>query len=148
MKKRIAVFDVDGTLMNVNHRRHYVSGQDKDWKAFFDYMKFDTINDHVFQMAHALHNDDYNIIVVSGRNEKHRDITEKQLAFGKLAYSELIMRPDNNYEPDFVFKKSVLDALVEADLKPQFAVDDRPSVVQMWRENDVPCFDVGGWHDE
>ena len=148
MIKRIAIFDVDGTLMNVNHRRHHVAGQDKDWPAFFDAMEFDTINDHVFQLAHALHKDDYNIIVVSGRNEKHRAITEKQLAFGKLAYSELIMRPDNNYEPDFVFKKSVLDALVEADLKPQFAVDDRPSVVQMWRENGVPCFDVGGWHDE
>jgi phosphoglycolate phosphatase-like HAD superfamily hydrolase len=148
MMKRIAIFDVDGTLMNVNHRRHHVAGQDKDWPAFFDAMEFDTINDHVFQLANALHNDDYNIIVVSGRNEKHREITEKQLAFGKLPYSELIMRPDNNYEPDFVFKKSVLDALVEADLKPQFAVDDRPSVVQMWRENGVPCFDVGGWHDE
>ena len=146
--KRIAVFDVDGTLMDVNHRRHYVSGKDKDWKSFFDYMEFDTINDHVFQMAHALHNDGYDIIVVSGRNEKHRDITVKQLAFGKLDYVKLIMRPDDNYEPDFVFKKSVLDALVDADLKPQFAVDDRPSVVQMWRENDVPCFDVGGWHDE
>ena len=146
--KRIAVFDVDGTLMDVNHRRHYVSGKDKDWKSFFDYMEFDTINDHVFQMAHALHNDGYDIIVVSGRNEKHRDITVKQLAFGKLDYVKLIMRPDDNYEPDFVFKKSVLDALVDSGLKPQFAVDDRPSVVQMWRENDVPCFDVGGWHDE
>ena len=106
MMKRIAIFDVDGTLMNVNHRRHHVAGQDKDWPAFFDAMEFDTINDHVFQLANALHKDDYNIIVVSGRNEKHREITEKQLAFGKLPYSELIMRPDNNYEPDFVFKKS------------------------------------------
>ena len=148
MMKRLAIFDVDGTLMNVNHRRHHVSGQDKDWPAFFDAMEFDTINDHVFHMAHALHNDDYNIIVVSGRNEKHREITEKQLAFGKLSYSELIMRPDNNYEQDFVFKKTILDAFVEADMKPQFAVDDRPSVVQMWRENGVPCVDVGGWHDE
>jgi phosphoglycolate phosphatase-like HAD superfamily hydrolase len=148
MMKRLAIFDVDGTLMNIQHRRHYVAGPDKDWPAFFDAMEFDTINDHVFHMAHALHNDDYNIIVVSGRNEKHREITEKQLAFGKLSYSELIMRPDNNYEPDFVFKKTILDAFVEADMKPQFAVDDRPSVVQMWRENGVPCFDVGGWHDE
>ena len=139
--KRIAVFDVDGTLMDVNHRRHYVSGKDKDWPAFFRAMDLDT-------MAHALHNDGYDIIVVSGRNEKHREITEHQLAFGKLDYVKLIMRPDDNYEPDFVFKKSVLDALVEADLKPQFAVDDRPSVVQRWRENGVPCFDVGGWHDE
>ena len=145
---RVAVFDVDGTLMNIQHRRHYVSGPDKDWKSFFDYMQFDTINDHVFQLAHALNNDGYEIVVVSGRNERHREITEQQLAFGKLDYKTLIMRPDDNYDPDFVFKKQILDTMRESGLDPQFSVDDRPSVVQMWRENGVPCFDVGGWHDE
>ena len=145
---RVAVFDVDGTLMNIQHRRHYVSGPDKDWKSFFDYMEFDTINDHVFHLAHALKSDGYEIVVVSGRNERHRQITEKQLAFGKLDYKTLIMRPDDNYDPDFVFKKQVLDTMRESGLDPQFSVDDRPSVVQMWRENGVPCFDVGGWHDE
>ena len=145
---RVAVFDVDGTLMNIQHRRHHVAGQDKDWPAFFDAMEFDTINDHVFHLAHALKKDGYVIVVVSGRNERHRQITEKQLAFGKLDYKMLIMRPDDNYDPDFVFKKQVLDKMRESGLDPQFSVDDRPSVVQMWRENGVPCFDVGGWHDE
>ena len=145
---RVAVFDVDGTLMNIQHRRHHVAGQDKDWPAFFDAMEFDTINDHVFHLAHALKKDGYVIVVVSGRNERHREITEKQLAFGKLDYKMLIMRPDDNYDPDFVFKKQVLDKMRESGLDPQFSVDDRPSVVQMWRENGVPCFDVGGWHDE
>ena len=145
---RVAVFDVDGTLMNIQHRRHHVAGPDKDWPAFFDAMEFDTINDHVFHLAHALKNDGYGIVVVSGRNERHRQITEKQLAFGKLDYKMLIMRPDDNYDPDFVFKKQVLDKMRESGLDPQFSVDDRPSVVQMWRENGVPCFDVGGWHDE
>ena len=40
---RVAVFDVDGTLMDINHRRKYVLGDKKDWKSFFDYMEFDTI---------------------------------------------------------------------------------------------------------
>jgi len=145
---RVAVFDVDGTLMNIQHRRHYVAGPDKDWPAFFRAMDLDTINDHVFQLAHALKNDGYEIVVVSGRNERHREITEHQLAFGKLQYKTLIMRPDDNYDPDFVFKKQILDTMRESGLDPQFSVDDRPSVVQMWRENGVPCFDVGGWHDE
>jgi len=144
---RVAVFDVDGTLMDINHRRKYVLGDKKDWKSFFDYMEFDTINDHVFHLAHALKNDGYEIVVVSGRNERHREITEKQLAFGKLDYRKLIMRPDDDYTPDYIFKKVVLDEMRKADLDPQFAVDDRPSVVKMWRDNGVPCFDVGGWNE-
>ena len=147
MDRRVAVFDVDGTLMDINHRRHYVSGEKKDWKSFFDYMQFDTINDHVFHLAHALYNDGYDIVVVSGRNERHREITEQQLAFGKLEYRTLIMRPDDNYEPDHVFKKEILDKMREAGIDPQFAVDDRPTVVRMWRDNGVPVFDVGGWDE-
>ena len=67
---RVAIFDVDGTLMNIEHRRKYVSGDKKDWKSFFDYMEFDTIRDDVFHLAHALQNDGYHIFVCSGRKEK------------------------------------------------------------------------------
>ena len=35
---KVVIFDVDGTLMNVNHRRHYVNGPNKDWKAFNEAM--------------------------------------------------------------------------------------------------------------
>ena len=105
---RVAIFDVDGTLMNIEHRRKYVSGDKKDWKSFFDYMEFDTIRDDVFHLAHALQKDGYHIFVCSGRNEKHRDITEKQLAFGKLDYQVLMMRADDDYRPDYEVKAEML----------------------------------------
>ena len=28
------IFDVDGTLMNISHRRKFVEMKPKDWKAF------------------------------------------------------------------------------------------------------------------
>ena len=111
------VFDVDGTLMDINHRRKYVEGDKKDFKKFFEYMPFDTPRPEIFDLAHRCSlsvADD--VIVVSGRNERHRTITEKQLK--GLKYRELILRPDDNYEPDYVFKQSVLDMLIEHDLKP------------------------------
>ena len=144
---RVAVFDVDGTLMNINHRRKFVEGDKKDWKSFFDFMEFDTINDKVFHMAHALRSDNFQIVIMSGRNERHRKITEKQLAFGKLDYDILIMRPDDNYDPDYVFKQEMLDLLIADDKKPWVVFDDRPSVVKMWRDNNITCFDVGGWNE-
>ena len=126
---RVAIFDVDGTLMDINHRRKYVEGDKKDWKSFFYYMEFDTINDHVFQMAHALQSDGYVIIVCSGRNEKHRAITEKQLAFGKLKPQALLMRADDDYRPDYEVKAEMLKTMRDSGFDPHIAVDDRPSVV-------------------
>ena len=145
--ERVAIFDVDGTLMDINHRRKYVQGDKKDWKSFFDYMEFDTIRDDVFQLAHALHNDGYVIIVCSGRNEKYREITEKQLAFGKLEYQALMMRGDDDYRPDWEVKREMLAEIRNSGFDPKIAVDDRPSVVTMWRDHGLTCFDVGGWSD-
>ena len=28
------IFDIDGTLMNIEHRRKFVSGDKKNWKLF------------------------------------------------------------------------------------------------------------------
>ena len=138
----IAIFDVDGTLMNVNHRRHHVSGVNKNWKAFNESMVLDTPNEAVFQLAKQT---DLPVIIVSGRNERHRDVTERQLQ--SIDYIKLIMRPDDNYEADYEFKESVLNVLKETGFNVQFVVDDRPSVVQMWRRNGLTCFDVGGFDE-
>jgi len=31
----IYIFDIDGTLADVSHRLHYITGETKDWDAFF-----------------------------------------------------------------------------------------------------------------
>tara|TARA_R100000479_G_C6324592_1_gene179089 strand:+ start:42 stop:359 length:318 start_codon:yes stop_codon:yes gene_type:complete len=105
-------------------------------------MVLDTPNEAVFQLAAST---DLPVIVVSGRNERHRDVTERQLQ--SLDYIKLIMRPDDNYDPDHVFKQEVLDIILESQFDVEFVVDDRPSVVQMWRKNGLTCFDVGGFDE-
>ena len=117
----------------------------RDRKKFFEYMQFDTIRDDVFQLAHALHDSGYVIIVCSGRNEKHRELTDQQLAFGKLEYHALMMRGNDDYRPDWEVKREMLADMRIEGLDPKIAVDDRPSVVMMWRDNGLTCFDVGGW---
>ena len=37
------IFDIDGTLMDIEHRRHFVSGSKKDWKSFVDNIKYDIV---------------------------------------------------------------------------------------------------------
>lgn len=42
MKKAI-IFDIDGTLADARHRLHFIEGPSKNWEAFFDAMKDDTV---------------------------------------------------------------------------------------------------------
>jgi phosphoglycolate phosphatase-like HAD superfamily hydrolase len=140
--KKVYVFDVDGTLMNINHRRHHVSGPEKDWNAFMDEMVNDTPNQWVFDLAHQCASNG-TLLIVSGRNERHREITEKQLS--ELDYAKLFLRPDDDYEPDHIFKRTILAMMQRFNLHPTFVVDDRPSVIKMWRSEGVNCLDVGGW---
>ena len=53
IKDRIknVVFDIDGTIADCNHRRHFVSNGNNDWDSF----KAETVNDtpieHVCELA-------------------------------------------------------------------------------------------------
>ena len=42
MPKLTVIFDVDGTIADVEHRRHFVSGGHKNWVSFKEHTKFDT----------------------------------------------------------------------------------------------------------
>ena len=48
------IFDVDGTLMNIDHRRKFVENRPKDCKACRDATEHDTPNKDVFAIAQAM----------------------------------------------------------------------------------------------
>ena len=138
------IFDVDGTLMDIEHRRHFVSGAMNDWKSFLDpkVMKGDSPKWEVVNTAVALHNSGVEIVVVSARNERHREVTEAQLSAAGVKFQHLFLRPDDDFRSDVEFKSEVFDQLVKADWTPDLVFDDRNSVVAMWRAKGVPCFQV------
>lgn len=139
------IFDVDGTLMNIETRRQWLEGPTPNWTKFMDpiEMKTDTLNETVIEVAECMHDAGHEIVIVSARNERHREVTEHQLKqnFGEF-WSHMFLRPDDSYEPDHEFKKRVLDELIKADWKPDMVFDDRDQVVEMWRANGIPCFQV------
>ena len=47
------IFDVDGTLMNVEHRRHFVENNN-DWASFEAETVNDTRNEHIFEIAECI----------------------------------------------------------------------------------------------
>ena len=151
-KIECVLFDLDGTLANVRHRLHFVEtpGQKKDWPAFFGAMIHDTVIESSSRLYWALYKARYRMFILTGRPEEYRSQTENWLrgAVGHK-YHELIMRKTGDYRQDFIVKKEMLDALRARDFAPVLSIDDRPSVVRMWRENGVPCFqaDDSTWNE-
>ena len=61
------IFDVDGTLMDVQHRRHFVEQSPRNFKAFRDEMVNDTPNEDIVMMANLLKEAGHRIIIATGR---------------------------------------------------------------------------------
>jgi len=137
------IFDVDGTLMDIEQRRHFVSNGNNDWDSFLDpkEMAKDKPNWNVVNVARVLQSS-VELVVVSARNERHREITEKQLEAVGLHPAHMFLRPDGDFRSDKEFKQEVLDSLRKNDWEPDLVFDDRNQVVEMWRSNGISCFQV------
>ncbi len=135
------VFDLDGTLCNVHHRRQWVSTKPKNWDAWNAGIAQDVPNFTVLSTLNSLRRS-YNIVLVSGRGEEYRKPTEKWLRRWQVGYDELFMRKANDHRPDDEIKSELADE-VEKNYKIVGVFDDRKRVVDMWIRRGLFVFDVG-----
>ena len=136
------IFDVDGTLMDIEHRRVHLQNGNNDWARFNAAMERDVPNYPIMHIAFDMSEQGHEIVICSARNERHRTITEKQIADCGVKFQHCFLREDEDYRPDEVFKQDVLDALIAQDWKPDLVFDDRNKVVEMWRRNGLTCVQV------
>lgn len=146
MKKTI-IFDIDGTLADLTHRLHHIKNGSRNWDSFFADAGKDAPIEQICQLNRVLAGH-YNIIVVSGRTDSIRDITEKWLQDNSIRYDDLHMRKHGDYRQDFIIKSEILDHIIEQGNEIEFVIDDRPSVVAMWRERGIICLQCADWKEE
>ena len=151
MDKDIVIFDLDGTLADIEQRRK-ISTKDNgkmDWDKFFDpaNISLDQPNFPVIKMAQALDDQGFKVVIFSGRSKATKDATKDWLNQFGVPFSVLKMRPTGNqfqFMPDDKLKKMWLDDLFPGDKKDRILCifDDRQKVVDMWRDNGLSCFQV------
>jgi len=114
MEKQTIIFDVDGTIADVEHRRYHVTQQPTDWKAFKEATQFDTPVQWVCDLAKKHIEDGHDVAFFSARNESQRSLTEAQIDewIGK-GHQGLFLRPEGDYRPDEVFKSELADKFEE-----------------------------------
>lgn len=140
----LVVFDIDGTLANIDHRLDYVRSKPKNWAAFDAGIPNDSVNPPVQRVFLAMAEQGNDILLASGRSENTREATENWLELNDLGhYKRLYMRPANDYRGDDVIKDEIIDQIVQDFGKlPDFWFDDRPRVVRTVRARGIFVFDV------
>lgn len=146
MQKKTVIFDIDGTLADIRHRRGFLEGDKPDWNRFNAAMGDDTPNGPVVTLYKTLwETGGFDIILTTGRNEKFRSVTEQWLIWNEIPFGRMIMREDNDNRADHIIKEEILNQLLSEGQQIEFTVDDRQQVVDMWRRNGITCLqcDVG-----
>lgn len=129
-------FDIDGTLVDSTSRLKlcYVNGF-IDWDCFLDCSKLhlDSPLVNAIEYANSLARRKLGILLLTGRPERMRQCTVKQLTgYGLLGFVDLIMRPNDNHDPDPVYKAQAL-AKVLSKYPVVVHFDDNPDTVRAIR---------------
>lgn len=133
------IFDIDGTLAIMGDR-HPHDGH---------LVHLDSINEDVRNALWLYHDRGARVYIVTGRDEKYREVTEKWLRDNQAYYDHMFMRPT---EPDDLPKTE--DSVVKHNLfnlhirplghKIVGVYDDRHRVLRMWRKLGLTTFHING----
>lgn len=148
--KPLYIFDLDGTLALIEHRRHMLEWETRDkWRHFYAACDKDQPNEPVIATMERLRHAGADVWIFSGRSDEVRDKTVAWLAHHTsfmthdLEAPTLTMRAAGDYTADDVLKKQWFDGMLVDDRRRLVATfDDRDRVVAMWRAEGVTCFQV------
>lgn len=143
MKEEIILVDLDGTLCDCEWRRkEFLCDEKKNFDAFNKAAIRDMPNHWCLELIKAMGARLVFPLYVSGRSDDCRDITMEWLNRWLPGFKNhgLLMRKAGDYRPDVEVKKEFLtQVILPLGHTILFAVDDRASVVQMWRDNNITC---------
>lgn len=146
------IVDIDGTVADTAHRKHYVALKPKNFPAFFAAAVDDPPILPVIRAAVAMKAVGAALVFCSGRPEKEGDLDVRKLTedwldehvnyVRGLKYDALYMRKAGDYRPDDIVKEELLDQIIADGYAPELVFDDRNRVVAMWRRRGLICAQV------
>lgn len=163
------IFDLDGTLADCSHRRHFVelwNPKNKkywpsldvtpepsfekawrpDWQAFYEACDQDKPINPVIDIFDSLCRTNFknNIQIWSGRCESVKDKTlnwlDRYIDIDNIG--DVKMRPIGDNTPDDQLKEKWLDEAIAAGHKIEMVFDDRKKVCDMYIRRGIFVFDV------
>ncbi|MCC0094758.1 hypothetical protein K7B10_08160 [Streptomyces flavotricini] len=130
-RRPLAVFDIDNTLADTDHRQHFLEGRPRDWDGFFGAAPADPplARGVVLAVEQAA---DCEVVYLTGRPERCRADTQEWLIRHGLPEGRLWMRGNQDRRPARVTKLEVLRRIARGR-EVRMLVDDDELVCQAAR---------------
>lgn len=142
-KRNCIIFDLDGTICDVAHRRQFVATKPRNWDAWNKGLVNDTPIPAVKFVYQALrHQYESDLIIVSGRSDDYKEQTIKWLTDNEIFYDEIYMRKYKDHRDDSIVKGEIADEIQKTH-NIICVFDDRKRVVDMWINRGIWVFDCG-----
>ena len=142
MDSKVVVFDVDGTLLNIEHRRGFVASKPKNWKAFNAAMVDDSPYEDIIWMNNVFYDQGCRIVICSGRGDDNRDVTIDSLSKYGAKFHNVLMRGAKDFRADNLVKLDLLQFIRDVWGNPFLWIDDRNQVVDAIRDAGVRVLQV------
>lgn len=127
------IVDLDGTLTSAAWREHFVASTPRNWKGFFAGMSRDAPVQPLVDLVEWVGNDAA-VVLLTGRPDDHETVIRRWLADHGVPYDLLLMRARGDRRPDTVVKRERYHENIAPHYDVRFVIDDRPRVIEMWRE--------------
>jgi hypothetical protein len=140
--KNLIILDIDGCLVNSEHRlQHLLDGDRETYNRLHPQDTAIPAGRYIYTLLKSFGHCD--LLFVTGRQEDAREFTLAQLsaALGSEVEDwQLLMRPVGDDRHDTILKPWLIEEAGWSLDKILMAIDDRDSIVQMWRDRGVTCW--------
>lgn len=126
------ICDVDGTLALFGNANPY----DRDFMQ-------DKCNMPIYEILNRYSDESRTVILVSGRSDKYREVTEKWLKLHGIFYGYLFMRKEGDMRRDVIIKQEIYEREIKERYNVIVVLDDRLQVCEMWYQLGLPLLKFG-----
>jgi predicted kinase len=127
------LFDIDGTLALMNGKRGPF-----EWNK----VDLDDCNEIVKEQLILLHENNIEIIIMSGRDESCMELTKNWLEMNNIPFDNIFMRSKDDYRKDSVIKTELYEKHIKDRYFVKAVFDDRLQVIDTWYKLGIFTFNV------
>lgn len=127
MKEKAIIVDLDGTISFLNGRnpfKYHLSGEDLP-------------NDKMIKTMQEYKSSNHIIIILSGRGDSSRVVTEQWLKEHNVPYDHLYMKPDHDQRKSRYYKEEILTGEILPRYDIIYSFDDYHKNLIMFRQYNI-----------
>lgn len=147
---KYVIWDLDGTLADGRHRLHLLPKKDYDKTESWMEFNLASVDDLPFLdnivLCNTLWGSGYRVVILTGRSDVAREVTEYWLDKFYVGHDELVMRSQSDNRKDTVIKEEYLRSIGLENILCCF--DDLPHVAYHLRSLGLTCHLVTHYEEQ